>query len=118
MILVVDDDEQLRELLEAALADCGYRVETAVDGADAYRHLKTEDCRCMLLDINMPRINGIELLLLMQSEGLDVPTILMAGHGDYDDEELKQFESVRKFMPKPFSMAELTEAIQTHARKF
>ncbi|MDE0838459.1 MAG: response regulator [Kiritimatiellae bacterium] len=118
MILVVDDDEQLRELLEAALADCGYRVETAIDGADAYRHLKTEDCRCMLLDINMPRINGIELLLLMQSEGLDVPTILMADHGDFDDAELKQFESVCKFMPKPFSMVELMEAIQTHARKF
>lgn len=117
MILVVDDDEQLRELLETALEEFGYRVETAIDGADAYRHLKTEDCRCMLLDVNMPHINGIELLLLMQSEGLQVPTIVMAGHGDFDDDEMHQFDNVKLFMAKPFGIDELKSAIQQHVRK-
>ncbi len=118
MILVVDDNEQLRELLETALKEFGFRVETAIDGVDAYNHLKSEDCRCMLLDVNMPRINGVELLMLMQSEGLKVPTILMAGHGDYNAEEMQSFENVKTFMPKPFSITELVDAIQTHARKF
>ncbi len=117
MILVVDDDEQLRALLETALEELGYRVETAVDGADAYKHLQTEDCRCMLLDINMPHINGIELLLLMQNEGLKVPTIVMAGHADFDDNEMHQIDNVKLFMAKPFGIDDLKSAIQTHARK-
>ena len=118
MILIVDDDDQLRSLLETALKDVGFRVETAVDGVDAYKHLTSEDCRCMLLDVNMPRINGIELLLLMQSEGLQVPTIVMAGHGDFAEDEMWSFANVKAFMPKPFSIADLVKAIQTHAREF
>ena len=118
MILIVDDNEDLRGLLEIALKEVGFRVETAVDGVDAYNHLSSEDCRCMLLDINMPRINGIELLMLMQSEGLKVPTILMAGHGDYAEDEVLAIENVKAFLPKPFSIQDLVDAIQKHARIF
>ncbi len=116
MILVVDDDAQILKFLSTALHDTGYNVVTCEDGGEAYHHLKSEDCRCMLLDINMPRINGIELLLLMQNEDIHVPTIIMAGFADFEEAELQQFDNVRQLLRKPFAMRELLEAVETHAR--
>ena len=117
MILVVDDDAQILNFLTIALKDSGYRVVTCEDGAAAYDHLKSEDCRCMLLDINMPRISGIELLMLMQNDGIQVPTIIMAGFSDFDEGELQGFSNVKKLIQKPFAMKELLAAIGEHARK-
>jgi len=67
MILVVDDDAQITTLLREALEREGYRVETAANGVQAFDLVKSPDCKCMLLDVNMPKINGPELLLLMQA---------------------------------------------------
>jgi len=85
MILVVDDDEQIVETLRTMLQQVGYRVETASNGGEAYEKVKTPDCKCMLLDINMPEVSGAELLLLMQAEDIRIPTIVMAGFDDFDE---------------------------------
>jgi DNA-binding NtrC family response regulator len=115
MILVVDDEPDMRKVLSRSLVHHGYRVETASDGAEAYELLKSPDCKCMLLDINMPRINGVELLLLMQAEDIHVPTIVMAGFDDYDEEEMKQFANVVTLLPKPFQLDDALDAITKHA---
>jgi DNA-binding NtrC family response regulator len=116
MILVVDDNKDLARMLQLALEQEGYRVETAADGALAYSHVKAPDCKAMLLDVHMPHINGVELLLLMQAEGIHVPTILMAGFDDFDEKEMKQFANVVKFMKKPFAVDEMVHAIRRYAR--
>ncbi|NQU39812.1 MAG: response regulator [Lentisphaerae bacterium] len=116
MILVVDDDSGIVSLLTRALSQHGYRVESASDGAEAYGHLRSPDCKCILLDINMPRINGVELLMLMQAEGIHIPTIVMAGFSDYDETEMKQFENVAALIQKPFDLDVILKAIKTHAR--
>ena len=115
MILIVDDEPDMRKVLSRSLVHHGYRVETASDGAEAYEKLRHPDCRCMLLDINMPRINGVELLLLMQAEDIHIPTILMAGFDDYSEEEMKQFTNVASLLPKPFQLDDALKAISKHA---
>ena len=117
MILVVDDDVKIIELLSASLQKDGYRVETAENGMEAYDLVKSDDCKCMLLDVNMPKINGIELLMLMQAEGVKVPTILMAAFDDFEEDEMKQFPNVVEFLPKPFEMNRMIEAFHKHIRK-
>jgi len=115
VILIVDDDEGIVKLLETALIDAGYEVGTASDGVEAYEQLKSADCKWMLLDIAMPRINGVELLLLMQADGIDVPTIVMAGFQDFEDGEMKSFTNVRHFLPKPFKVDAMIELIEKQA---
>jgi len=115
MILVVDDEPDLRKVLSRTLTHHGYRVETARDGAEAFEFLKAPDCKCMLLDINMPRINGVELLLLMQAEDIHIPTIVMAGFDDYGEEEMKQFTNVATLLHKPFQLDAVLEAIKKYA---
>ena len=112
MILVVDDDQNIVRALRRRLRKSGYEVVSAGDGLEAYSHIKSPRCKCMLLDINMPRINGAELLLLMQAEGINVPTIVMAGFVDFDEDEMKQFSNVVKYLPKPFEMREMVSAVE------
>lgn len=115
MILVVDDDAAIVELLRKRIEAEGYRVETAANGLEAYQHVKSPDCKCMLLDINMPKINGAELLMLMQAEGIEAPAIVMAGFPDFNEDEMKQFSNVVKFMQKPFGLDEMIAAIRENA---
>ena len=116
MILVVDDDQDIVNMLAQTLKREGYRVETATDGVQAYEHLKDPDCKGMILDVNMPRINGVELLMLMQAESIAVPTIVMAGFEDYDDAEMKNFSNVMQFFHKPFELEEMIAAVRCYAR--
>lgn len=116
MILVVDDDERLVNALRKALEKKGYRVECASDGVQAYQHLRSQSCKCMLLDMTMPRINGMELLVLMQTERITVPTIVITGFQDFEEEEMKQFTNVVKLLTKPFSMEEAVESVKECAQ--
>jgi DNA-binding NtrC family response regulator len=117
MILVVDDEQRIVELLRQMLVAEGFKVETAYNGVQAYELVKRPDCECMLLDIRMPKINGAELLMLMQSEGVHVPTIVMAAFQDFEEKELKQFENVVKLVSKPFDIDDMLAVVHEHAKK-
>ncbi|MBM4143601.1 MAG: response regulator [Lentisphaerae bacterium] len=115
MVLVVDDNDAVVITLRELLQKEGYEVKTAHDGLEAYALVKLPECRCMLLDVNMPRINGVELLLLMQAEGIDVPTIVMAGFDDFDEPEMKQFQNVVRFFHKPVEAEPLLRVVRRYA---
>ena len=65
----------------------------------------------MVLDINMPRVDGRELLLLMESENITVPTIVMTGETGFEKSTLERFANVVGFFPKPFDMSVMREAV-------
>ena len=117
MVLVVDDDKVLTQLLRSLLEDAGYEVRVAYDGESAYSEMKDAKCKCMLLDIRMPGINGAELLMLMAAEGLRVPVIVMAGFPDFDEEEMKQFPNVKKLFHKPLYPEDVLDAVKKYALK-
>ncbi|GAG85572.1 unnamed protein product [marine sediment metagenome] len=114
MILVVDDDPVLTEMLKTILEKKGHSVVLAKDGAEAYEHLRAPDCELMFLDINMPRINGAELLILMSAEGIEVPTVVMAGFRDYSAEEIEELPCVKGFLPKPFGVEEVMSVVERY----
>jgi DNA-binding response OmpR family regulator len=115
LVLVVDDDEKIVATIKIWLDAKGYAVDTAKDGVEAYEKLKSEAYYCMLLDINMPRVNGVELILLLQEECLDIPTVVMAGFDDFQEDELQQFRNVVRFLKKPFTGDQLSAALQACA---
>ena len=115
-VLVVDDDEALVALLRRSLTSAGYDVVTASDGAEAYALVKAPGCACVLLDISMPGLNGAELLMLMQAEGLQVPAIIMTGSADFTLREMKEFACVVQLFHKPFHLRDLLTAVGKHAK--
>lgn len=115
MILVVDDDVVITQLLRSLLEDAGYEVVVAHDGQAAYEQIRKPGCEGAILDIRMPGINGAELLMLMSSEGIDVPVIVVAGFPDFDEEEMKQFANVRRLFLKPLYPEEVLAAVREMA---
>lgn len=112
MILVADDDKVMNQLLRSLLEDAGYAVESAFDGQQAYTVMKKPECQGAILDIRMPGLNGAELLMLMTTEGIDVPVIVVAGFPDFDEEEMQQFPNVKRFFLKPLYPEEVLAAVQ------
>ncbi len=117
MILIADDDKVLTQLLRNLFEDAGYEVRVVHDGELAYKHVKDPKCRCMLLDIRMPGVNGAELLMLMAAEKIKVPVIVMAGFPDFDEAEMKQFPNVKKLFHKPLYPEDVLSAVREFGRK-
>jgi DNA-binding response OmpR family regulator len=116
VILVVDDSNALIDSIGGNLERLGYSVERASDGVEAFDHLRDPRCRLMLLSLDLPKLNGAELLILMGAEGIAVPVIVMAKMEDLSAEEMGDFPDVVDFIRKPFPMEELVDKVQKHAR--
>jgi two-component system NtrC family sensor kinase len=83
-ILLVDDEADLREVLDISLSDTGYNVLTAENGEQAMNILKEIDLQVVITDIKMPGIDGIELLRRIKNNHPETEVIMLTGHGDLD----------------------------------
>ncbi len=83
-ILVIDDEKSIRKALLEILITEGYQVEEAVDGKEGYNMIKARNYDCVLSDIKMPKMDGIEMLDALHKEGIDLPIIMISGHGSTD----------------------------------
>jgi CheY-like chemotaxis protein len=82
-LLVVDDDEDIREMVAMLLASAGYRVITARDGLDAMAQLQRDGrIALIVLDLMMPRMDGEQFLLTLRAgKHAHIPVVIMSGHG-------------------------------------
>lgn len=87
VVLVVDDDEDLRSLVDLYLRGAGYEVEMAQDGIEALLQLGHGDFDLVLSDINMPNLDGLKLMEMINQKGIAVPTIFVTGEEDEAMEE-------------------------------
>ncbi len=111
-ILLVDDEQDLREVLEICLLDIGYTVLTAENGKQALDIFKKEQPSIVLTDIKMPGMSGIDLLRKIKNENPDTEVIIITGHGDTDlaIKSLK-YEAI-DFITKPISEDALEIALK------
>jgi CheY-like chemotaxis protein len=82
-ILVVDDEESIRQLYQEELSEAGYHVELAADGAEALRKIEKARPDLMTIDIRMPGMDGIELLGRVREMHRDLPIIICTAYGDF-----------------------------------
>ena|ERR1041385_3577096 len=78
-ILVVDDEEAVRQVSAAVLSRFGYQTETAKDGAAAWEALQTKSYDLLITDNNMPKVSGVELVKKLRSANMTMPVILASG---------------------------------------
>ena len=110
-VLVIDDEESLRALLQLALREGGYAVETARDGVDGLEQLKSKKFDLVLLDVWMPRMNGLELLTELQQ--LPAPPRVIMMTADHTPETLLHTirESAYQYIGKPFTLESMMELV-------
>ncbi|MCH7572816.1 MAG: response regulator [Planctomycetes bacterium] len=114
IVLVVDDEEFVREMACSILSSVGYRVETAVDGRDCldvYEQHR-DDVVAILLDLTMPRMNGAEVLRELRSRDRHVPVLLSSGYGVQEAEKRLNGEHFEGFLQKPYLRAALIDKIK------
>ncbi len=115
-ILIAEDDEALRHLLNIALRRDGYRVIAVRDGKEALDVFAQHAIDLVLLDINMPFVNGYEVCLELRKR-TDIPIIMITAKSR-TDEVVTGFQlGADYYMTKPFSMQELRARIQTMLRR-
>jgi len=119
-ILVVDDDSVTRRLLVRTLAAVGYACEESENGAEALVRVRNDAPALLLLDYDMPGLNGAEVLKKMRTDPTpgvaQIPTIMLTGHGGEDSEVLCLEAGADDFVTKPIYPAVLRARIETQLR--
>src|SRR4051794_13556773 len=117
-VLVVDDDEISRAMLAFALAEAGFEVLAANDGAEALEVLRTSVCRLVIADWEMPRMDGLELCQAVRRGEFAgyIYLILLTGHGGRQQRVAGLTAGADDFLTKPFDPAELVERVRAGER--
>ncbi|MBL8740730.1 MAG: response regulator transcription factor [Myxococcales bacterium] len=115
-ILVVDDDLRLHELLSSYLAQNGFVVERALDGASALQKLDGGQFDCVLLDVMMPGMDGLEVCRRIRKKS-DVPVVMLTARGDETDRIVGLEIGADDYLPKPFNPRELLARLKAILRR-
>jgi FixJ family two-component response regulator len=112
VVFVVDDDISVRESLESLIRSEGWQPETFSSAQHFLSHTRTPVPSCLLLDISMPGLNGLELQKRVAVEHPDVPIIFITGHGDVPKTVQAMKAGAVEFLTKPFKDDVLLTAIR------
>ncbi|MCX6132931.1 MAG: response regulator [Ignavibacteriales bacterium] len=115
-ILVVDDEESLRLSLKFKLKSAGFDVDTAIDGEEALEKLKAKPADVVLLDINMPRMSGIEALTIIRQTYPHTEAIMLTGFADFSTAIECLKIGAKDYLVKPVDTTELVTRLRSLVR--
>ena len=116
-ILVVDDDKEIVESIEIYLRNEGYKVFKAYDGIEALDILTTEEIHLILMDIMMPKLDGIKATIKIRQEK-NIPIILVSAKGEDTDKILGLNIGADDYITKPFNLLELIARVKSNLRRY
>jgi two-component system response regulator FixJ len=111
-VYVVDDDEAVRESLDALLSAAGYDTATFGSAAEFLERFDPSDAACVLLDVRMPGTDGLTLLETLGSARRGVPVVMMTAHADVPAAVRAIRAGAADFVEKPFEQARLLDGIE------
>jgi two-component system phosphate regulon response regulator PhoB len=125
-VLVVEDEELIRDMLILALEEEGYQVQVATDGRSAIEQLQSNDPNnnnneatfdLVILDLMLPQINGLDICRLVRHQGNPVPILMLSAKGSETDRVLGLEVGADDYLTKPFSMRELVARCRALLRR-
>ncbi|MDQ3711266.1 MAG: sigma-54 dependent transcriptional regulator [Acidobacteriota bacterium] len=106
-ILLADDDVNLRRVLEFQLSEAGYNVSTAQDGAEALEIFTNSDFDCVVTDLRMPKLSGLELLERIKAANTEIPVIVITAFGEVETAVTAMKAGAFDYINKPFNRDEI-----------
>ncbi|OBB86243.1 DNA-binding response regulator [Mycobacterium colombiense] len=116
-ILVVDDDRAVRESLRRSLSFNGYSVELAHDGVEALELIANERPDALVLDVMMPRLDGLEVCRQLRSTGDDLPILVLTARDSVSERVAGLDAGADDYLPKPFALEELLARMRALLRR-
>lgn len=115
-ILVVDDDDEIRNLLEICLTNEGFNVVKAFDGEDALNILAKESIQLIILDVMMPKLNGMEVCSIIR-RNLNIPILMLSAKSEDMDKIQGIMTGADDYLTKPFNSLELVVRVKALLRR-
>ena len=116
-VLVVDDDPAVRDSLRRSLAFNGYTVDVAGDGEEALRALARQRPDAVVLDVMMPRLDGLATCRALRAAGDDVPVLMLTARDEVSDRVAGLDAGADDYLPKPFALEELLARLRALLRR-
>lgn len=116
-LLLAEDEKDLSKALCAVLKHNNYSVDPVFNGQDALDYGLCENYDAIILDIMMPRKNGLEVLSELRKQGIDTPVIILTAKSETEDKILGLDTGADDYLTKPFSMGELLARIRALTRR-
>ena len=116
-ILVVEDEEALAEALSEILKRNKYSVDAVYDGEDGLEYAMTGLYDCILLDIMLPRMNGLDVLRILRKKHISTPVLLLTAKSDIEDKITGLDSGADDFLTKPFVSGELLARVRALTRR-
>ncbi len=116
-ILIVDDEPGIRETLRGVLEDEGFEVETVESGEDCLKSVETKNFACVLLDVWLPGIDGLETLKKMRDGGNDAAVVMISGHGNIETAVNATKLGAFDFIEKPLSLEKTVLTVRNAIRQ-
>jgi DNA-binding response OmpR family regulator len=111
-ILVADDDPYIRTIIYSTLIQIGYQVDTAKDGAEAWKALNEASYSLLITDYKMPRVDGLELITKLRFQDKSLPVILVSGTMPVEALTRQPGLRIGAMLEKPFTADELLDAVK------
>lgn len=116
-ILIVEDEKKMVSVLRRGLLEEGYAVDIAYDGDVALQKIYVNEYDLIILDLMIPKIDGITVLKRIRSKDTDIPIIILTAKSSFEDRVKGLDEGADDYLTKPFSYAELTARIRALFRR-
>ena len=112
IVFVVDDDLSVREALQSLVGSAGFNVEAFASAQDFLARRRPEGPSCLVLDVGLPDLNGLDLQKRMAEANREIPIVFITGRGDVPTSVRAMKAGAIEFLIKPFSDGDLLDAIQ------
>lgn len=112
LIGIVDDDAEFLAALDSLVRSLGCKVECFSSAELLINRADLMDFACVISDVNMPKVDGLELIDILRGKARDLPIILMTGRGAREMEERAYKSGARGFVTKPFGFEELASSLK------
>jgi DNA-binding response OmpR family regulator len=116
-VLLVEDDRRIASDVERALSAAGYVVETVGDGEEAWFRGDTEDYGAIVLDLGLPKMDGLSVLKRWRANGRRMPVLILTARGSWAERVDGIDAGADDYLPKPFQMAELVSRLRAVVRR-
>ncbi len=116
-VLVVEDDQQIRDGIEIYLKSQGYEVSKAADGIEGLAKMKEKPVHLAIIDVMMPRMDGIHMVMRLRKE-YDFPVIMLSAKSEEVDKIMGLNMGADDYVTKPFQPLELLARVNSHLRRY